>query len=179
MIRKILKYPHPALRMQLPQLAESEILELSQSSDFQDLYDTLRATDNGAAIAHNQVFESPRRLFLVHPDQVAKGTLPSVVYNPTWAIMLGEKDNPKFQETENEGCLSFPGISIPVPRYKRILVDYYTVKEGKVEEKTHELTGFEARMYQHECDHLDGKLFVDYISKREKFRIRSQMMKRR
>jgi peptide deformylase len=55
-----------------------------------------------------------------------------------------------------EGCLSFPNLWLNVTRYKEILVRYYNMKGQIVEEK---LQGLEARVFQHELDHLDGILF--------------------
>ena len=55
-----------------------------------------------------------------------------------------------------EGCLSFPNLWLTVNRYKEVLVRYWTMKGQMVEEK---LQGLEARVFQHELDHLDGILF--------------------
>lgn len=61
----------------------------------------------------------------------------------------------------NEGCLSFPGIQIPVKRSDRIKISYQTM-EGK--EETAELFGLHSRCVQHEIDHLNGKTFLDALS---------------
>jgi len=83
--------------------------------------------------------------------------------------------NPHIQKVEGEevlmeeGCLSLPGIHESVKRGDRILVKY--VDEDFVE---HEeiVEGFQARVMQHEFDHLDGKMFIDHISP-----LRKQMIK--
>lgn len=67
----------------------------------------------------------------------------------------------KTTDTIEEGCLSLPGIWVPVTRPTDIIVQYQTLKNDRKELK---LTGMDARVVQHETDHLDGKLIVDYVS---------------
>lgn len=62
------------------------------------------------------------------------------------------------EETAVEGCLSLPGLMGEVPRAEQVLVRYLD-REGREQEQ--ELTGFAARIVQHELDHLDGILFID------------------
>ena len=74
--------------------------------------------------------------------------------------------NPEILETEGtetceEGCLSVPGIYADVSRADRIRIKAYD-RQGQAFEET--LTGMHAVCVQHEIDHLDGKLFVDYLS---------------
>ncbi|MDF2378906.1 MAG: peptide deformylase [Candidatus Gracilibacteria bacterium] len=59
-----------------------------------------------------------------------------------------------------EGCLSLPEVYAPVKRYKNILVRFL---DEKGNEQHLELSELNARIIQHEIDHLDGKLFVDYL----------------
>ena len=60
-----------------------------------------------------------------------------------------------------EGCLSLPKQYAEIERPESILIEYMTEKNEIIEEKKN---GFEARVLQHEIDHLNGKLFVDYLS---------------
>ena len=60
-----------------------------------------------------------------------------------------------------EGCLSLPKQYADIERPEEIVVEYLNDKNEKIKEKK---TGFEARVLQHEIDHLQGKLFVDYLS---------------
>lgn len=64
-------------------------------------------------------------------------------------------------DTLEEGCLSLPGIWVPVERATEIVVKYQTLKGDAKELK---LADMDARVVQHETDHLDGKLIVDYVS---------------
>lgn len=65
-------------------------------------------------------------------------------------------------ECDSEGCLSIPGEKWDVPRYKTIKLSYIDEKKSK---KTLILEWLSARIVQHEIDHLDGKLFTDYLNK--------------
>lgn len=58
-----------------------------------------------------------------------------------------------------EGCLSIPKKWLYVPRFKRIKVSYQNLAGNALER---EIEGYEARLFQHECDHLEGKLIIDY-----------------
>jgi len=60
-----------------------------------------------------------------------------------------------------EGCLSLPKQYADIERSKSITVEYVNEKNEIIKEKKN---GFEARVLQHEIDHLEGKLFIDYLS---------------
>ena len=104
-----------------------------------------------------------------------------LILNPT-----GDRDdnadekvliNPKIQsrkklEYGEEGCLSFPGIYAEVERHRDIVVHYQDVAGEGHEEK---LSGFLARVIQHEMDHLQGILFVDRLSPAERIRVRAKL----
>jgi len=75
--------------------------------------------------------------------------------------------NPQIDKTDNkstqvgaEGCLSIPGLSLNIERYDNIKVRYYSV-EGKVIKKP--LKGFISRLFQHELDHLEGRLMFEEL----------------
>ncbi len=73
-----------------------------------------------------------------------------------------DKTNKKSTQQGSEGCLSIPGISLIIERYDEIDVRYYNIN-GKKQKKS--LKGFLSRLFQHELDHLNGKLmFEDPIS---------------
>lgn len=67
----------------------------------------------------------------------------------------------KTVELGEEGCLSLPGVWVPVPRSTSIVVKYQTAR-GEARELR--LSDMDARVVQHETDHLDGKLIVDYAT---------------
>jgi len=74
--------------------------------------------------------------------------------------------NPKILETseevvrDKEGCLTYPGLVLPVTRPKTIKVEYYTLTGERKEEV---YTGATARVFQHEYDHLEGKVFTSKV----------------
>ena len=73
-----------------------------------------------------------------------------------------DKTNKKSTQQGSEGCLSIPGISLIIERYDEIDIRYYNI-DGKKQKKS--LAGFLSRLFQHELDHLNGKLmFEDPIS---------------
>jgi len=79
---------------------------------------------------------------------------PTAVINPK--IISASKEIAK----DWEGCLSVPGIRALVPRHTSILVEYTTVTGKKVKKQYKD---FIARIFQHEYDHLEGKVFLDRI----------------
>ncbi len=122
-----------------------------------DMIATAKEVD-GVGIAANQVYESLRLFILAsHPSKrypKAPNMVPTAMINPTLISQT------KTQEKDWEGCLSIPGIRGNVPRYKQIEVEY-TDKNGTLKKKT--LKTFLARIFQHELDHLEGKVFLERL----------------
>lgn len=108
-----------------------------------------RIKADGAGIAAPQVGRSERICIAAVNGEA------TALINPEILWKSDEK------ETEQEGCLSLPNIWIEVPRSKEIIVRFTDFK-GKEQEL--KLTDWSARVVQHEVDHLDGKLIVDYVS---------------
>ena len=112
----------------------------------------------GVGIAAPQVGKS-LRLFIVasrpnprYPS--APNMKPLAMINPR---LLAHS---RTTHTAWEGCLSIPGIRGQVPRYNKIQIQYIS-ESGKVEKMT--LTGFVARIFQHELDHINGTVFLDRV----------------
>ncbi|AFI83872.1 peptide deformylase [Methylophaga nitratireducenticrescens] len=112
----------------------------------------------GMGIAATQVGIN-QRFFIMssHPNErypYAPEMPSTCVINPeiVWHSTQTEKDW--------EGCLSVPGLRALVPRYQHIQVRYW-LRDGSQVETAYE--GFMARLFQHELDHLDGKVFVDRV----------------
>ncbi len=122
-----------------------------------DMIATCQDAD-GVGISASQVYKN-LRLFIIasHPNKrypYAPKMRPLPIINPKILSTSQEK-------TEDwEGCLSIPGIRGLVPRYNVVVVEYLT-KEGKIVKRR--LAGFVARIWQHEFDHLEGKVFLDRI----------------
>lgn len=158
-------YGHPVLR---------EIAE-DVTPDYPDLktlianmFETMY-TSEGVGLAAPQIGKSIR-LVVIDADPVAE-SFPDcagkklVLINPEIEVLDGDK------VTRAEGCLSLPGLSEDVKRVENIRLNW--LDENFVE---HEevITGFLARIVQHECDHLEGMVYIDHISP-----IRKQMIRRK
>jgi peptide deformylase len=132
-----------------------------QDQSIQVLIDNLFATltrSNGVGIAAPQVGKSYRMLIVASCPNAryphAPVMEPTVMVNPQLVSHSGEVVK------DWEGCLSVPGIRGLIPRYRQIEVEY-TTREGK--RIRQEMTDFVARIFQHECDHLNGMVFLDRL----------------
>ena len=104
-----------------------------------------------------------RRLMLVCPS--GEPGEEEVVLNPEILVQEGE-------EVGEEGCLSFPGIYGDIPRATRVRVRYQGL-DGRRREMV--LEGFVARVFLHEYDHLDGRVFIDRMVPASRKRIEPQL----
>lgn len=150
-------YGDPVLRQKAVRVEtfDAEIRELAA-----DMVETMYEAD-GVGLAAPQIGLSIRML-VADADHAEEGRPARVFINPE----ILEKDGEwKFEE----GCLSIPGIRADVVRPERIVVRYQDVEGQEHTEEMHELW---ARVLQHEIDHLDGKLFIDYLSQIKKTLIR-------
>ena len=142
-LAQIRQYPDPVLRMQAPAVEQFD-------DDLRRLVTRmaeLMKDANGVGLAATQVGVL-RRLFVFVPeeDEVA------VLVNPE-IVSRGEET-----ETDDEGCLSIQGITVPVERALSVRIEGVD-ESGK--DVAFELEGTPARIVQHELDHLDGKLMLD------------------
>lgn len=159
---EILHFPDPRLRMQaLPvPVVDAAIQQL-----IDDMFETMYAAP-GIGLAATQI-NVHQRLLVV--DVSEDKDQPLAFVNPEILMRDG------VEEME-EGCLSVPGIYDKVQRAERIKVRALD-RDGKPFEL--ETDGLLAVCIQHEVDHLDGKLFVDYLSSLKRQRIRKKLEKAR
>ena len=154
MLRPVLQYPDPTLARVSEPVAEinDEIRSLAQ-----DLLDTL-TTVGGVGIAAPQIGVLKRVVIIDVSQEKNDPDLPQdfrVFINPVVTVL-----DPKGHE-ENEGCLSVPELRAKVKRPRRVALDALDL-DGK---PVHiEGEGYYGACMQHETDHLDGKLFIDYLS---------------
>tara|TARA_B100001173_G_scaffold263622_1_gene237966 strand:+ start:1150 stop:1665 length:516 start_codon:yes stop_codon:yes gene_type:complete len=149
--REILKMGHPTLLEVAKPVEKFNTPELD--SIIEDMIDTMREND-GAGLAAPQIglgmqlvifgFDSNERY--PEADQVPFTVLINPVITP-----IGDEEEDGW-----EGCLSVPGLMGVVPRFKKIR---YQGKDQHGNEIDREVDGFHARVVQHECDHLIGKLY--------------------
>lgn len=158
----ILEFPDPRLRKKAaPVAAVDEQLRML----IDDMFETMYAAP-GIGIAATQV-DVHRRLLVT--DISTDKDQPHVFINPE----ILEKDGVTVTE---EGCLSVPGYYEEVERAEHIRVRYLD-RDGTAREE--EYVGLLAVCVQHEIDHLNGKLFVDYLSEAKRQRIRKRLEKER
>ena len=155
---KILEFPDPRLRKkaQPVDVVDDGVREL-----IDNMFETMYAAP-GIGLAATQV-DVHRRLLVA--DVSADKTEPHALINPE----ILEKDGVAVTE---EGCLSVPGYYEEVERAEHIRVRFLN-RDGDVEEM--EAEGLLAVCIQHEMDHLEGKLFVDYLSEAKRSRIRKRL----
>ncbi len=123
--------------------------------------------ERGIGLAAPQVGESVRLLValrMADPDDDAAE--PIVVVNPV--VLERSKETWEL----DEGCLSIPGVTAPVIRSERIRIEYQDTG-GTMH--TLDAEGMFARVLLHEIDHLDGRLFIDYLSPANKSLIRPRL----
>lgn len=125
-----------------------------------DMYET-QDESNGVGLAAPQIGVG-LRLF-TYKFENEDGVPPvGVVINPVLTLGKVSAEDPD-PETEEEGCLSFPGYGFPLKRASWVKVSGFDA-EGKPLE--FEANGWFARVMQHEADHLDGKLYVNRLNKK-------------
>ncbi len=157
----ILEFPDPRLRTkaQPVEVVDERIARLAA-----DMFETMYAA-SGIGLAATQVNAHER---LVVIDLSGDKSDPLVYVNPSVEVLDAEQDG------YEEGCLSVPGFFEEVSRPARVRVQALGL-DGKPFEMEPE--GLLAVCIQHEIDHLDGKLFVDYLSPVKRKRIRSKLEK--
>ena len=155
--REIVTVGHPVLRQPTREVTVDELASPAIQALIDDLIDTMHAA-NGAGIAANQIGESVR-IATIHVDRNPrypyKPPIPlTVVVNPV-VELLGEE-----RVEINEGCLSVPNLRGNVFRHVEIRVRYLDRDGNPHDERKR---GLAAGTFQHECDHLDGLLFLDRV----------------
>lgn len=159
-------YGHPVLR-EISDDVPADFPELKQL--IADMFETMYASE-GVGLAAPQIGRNIR-LVVIDADPVAE-SFPEcagekfVLINPEIDILGTEK------VTRAEGCLSVPGLNENVSRVEHIRLNWL---DENFEEHEREITGFLARIVQHECDHLDGTLYTDHISPIRKQLIRNKL----
>ncbi|HHH45621.1 MAG TPA: peptide deformylase [Thiotrichales bacterium] len=161
-ILDILHFPDPRLRRRAAPVAQVDDA-IRQTVD--DMFETMYAAP-GIGLAAVQV-NIPKRIIVI--DISEEKDQPLCLINPEILSREGT-------EEMDEGCLSVPGIYEKVQRAERIRVRALD-REGTPFEL--EADGLLAVCVQHEIDHLDGKLFVDYLSPVKRERIRKKLEKQR
>lgn len=149
---------HPLLRQRAKPLAASELGSAAMGELLADMQDTLHDY-GGIGLAAPQVGESLRLAIIEIPGGASR-------YGELMPMPLTVFVNPEIEILNPatagywEGCLSVPGLRGYVERPQHVLIRYMQLDGAPAEL---ELRGFPATVFQHEFDHLDGKLFVDRL----------------
>lgn len=162
---KIITAPHHSLRQKAAPITQvdKKIINL-----IEELKSTLEKQSNpvGVGLAFPQVGKNLRAFAMreVSAEGDPKQAEIIVLINPEIVEhsphkTLGEKE----KEPDLEGCLSIPNVYGPVPRWTWIKLKYQILEKGELVDQTKKLSGYPARIAQHELDHLDGVLFSDYL----------------
>ncbi len=155
-------YPDPILREKTKEIDIEEIDSEEFKKFVNNLIETMYEFD-GVGLAAPQVGVSKRVAVVSFRGELYVLINPRVIR--VWNYQIGE-----------EGCLSFPGVFEDVRRPEGAEVSYIDMNK---QEKTIAAEGFLARAFLHEIDHLDGKLFIDYLSPVKRQLIKSKLRKRR
>jgi peptide deformylase len=147
---KIVEYPHPALlAATIPVRQVDKALRLQVGQMFELMYEA-----GGIGLAANQV-ALPYRFVIMNIDTEKHDPKKEDIFiNP---VIVSQKGSIE----DEEGCLSFPGLYAKVRRAKEVTVEAYDLQGESIRINA---TGLAARAWQHEIDHLDGKVFVDRFS---------------
>lgn len=133
------------------------------------MFDTMYASE-GVGLAAPQIGRNDR-IVVIDADPVGENHPECAgrkltLINPVIEVLDGDSIS------RGEGCLSLPGLSENVNRIEHIRLKWVDENFNAHEE---EISGFLARIVQHECDHLEGKLYIDHISPIRKQLIRTKL----
>ncbi|MBC8195719.1 MAG: peptide deformylase [Acidimicrobiia bacterium] len=156
-VRPILQIGHPVLRSVARPLTDDEIASPEVQRLIDDMVETMRYA-NGAGIAANQVGEAVRVIVMEVTDNPRYPYKPQIPLTVAVNPVVESLDDEVF--VNNEGCLSVP-LRGEVERHVNVRVHYRDPNGDHHDEVARGLT---AATWQHECDHLDGVLFVDRVA---------------
>ncbi len=161
----ILEFPDPRLRTKAVPVDAAEVVSPAFQTLLDDMFQTMYEAP-GIGLAASQV-DVHKRFMVI--DVSEEKDAPQVFINPEIVTRQGE-------QVYQEGCLSVPGIFADVNRADAITVRYLD-RQGQPQELSTD--GLLAVCIQHEMDHLDGKLFVDYLSPLKREMVRKKLAKLR
>lgn len=144
---KLVEPTHGVLHVAIPEYDVTTLPNPAMSVLVERLKMTMKLY-GGIGLSANQCGIN-ERVFIAGSD-----TFQMVCINPKIIMGIGEK------KRKREGCLTFPGLYLNIPRYESVEVEYYT-ESG--EKKTHTFDGLTAHIFQHEMEHMDGIMFTSHV----------------
>ena len=174
MVQKIVCYGEEPLRAKAVPVTQitPEIRQLVA-----DMVETMKAA-RGVGLAAEQVGRQEAVCVIDVPADAEKPecaafnapvAMPLIMLNP-------EVSEPRGKQRDEEGCLSFPEISVPVTRASQVTATYTDLDGAR---RTITVQGLLARAIQHECDHLNGVLLVDRMSTLQRMSVAGQLRRLR
>ncbi len=148
---EILLVPHPVLRQKAKKLKSITDEDIKIANQMMEAM--IKAP--GVGLAANQVGILKQIVTISYEDKENNKKANYILFNP---LIVKYSDEKIIME---EGCLSLPEQYADVERPKQIIVEYIDENRKNIKK---EIDGYEARILQHEIDHLSGKLFVDHLS---------------
>ena len=148
---EILLVPHPVLRQKANKLKTLSKEDINIANHMMEAM--IKAP--GVGLAANQVGILKQIVTINFEDKENNKKANYILFNPS--IINYSKETIVMEE----GCLSLPEQYADIERPKKINIEYINENKQSI---TREVDGYEARILQHEIDHLSGKLFVDYLS---------------
>lgn len=165
MVYPIVAYGHPVLKKQAADIDKNEV-DVQQLAD--DMFETMHNAQ-GIGLAAPQIGKS-LRMFIADASPLEDeeiGDWKQVFINPE--IIEEDGDDWSFEE----GCLSIPNIREEVIRPEKLKIHFF---DEQWNEFTKEFDGMQARIIQHEYDHIEGILFTDHLSAFKKRLLKSKLM---
>jgi peptide deformylase len=160
---EIVKYGDPVLTKRAEEVTE---FDKALHKLIDDMFETMYAAP-GVGLAAPQV-GILKRLFVMDCSSGKNPKQKIALINPVIEIEEGD-------QTGDEGCLSFPGIFVQVKRPQRVIVRAHDINGSEFKLDVMDL---EARCVEHETDHLDGELFIEYLSPLKKDLVKRKIKKR-
>ncbi len=155
---RIVEFPNPVLRRATKPVTVFD----AALKTFVDEMTVIMKDDDGVGIAAPQV-------------GVSKKIAVVCIENERYVLINPKILSAEGEQSGEEGCLSFPGIFGEIKRAARVVVECQDETGAK---RRHEVEGFTARAFQHEIEHLDGKLLIDHFSPIKRELIRKRLVKR-
>jgi len=171
MILKVARLGHPVLRQVAEPVPPDQILAPAIQQFIDDMIETMHEYD-GAGLAAPQVHVSKQIVIMEvepNPRRPNAPSIPLTVYINPEIIPLTDE-----MEEDWEGCLSVPGLRGRVPRYTKIRLRAYDRQANRIDIA---VQGFHARVIQHECDHVQGKVYLDRMRSMESLTFVEEWMK--
>lgn len=154
-VKQIIEIPHETLRKIAKEVTKVDKKLVKLVADLEETLERKR-NPRGVGLAAPQINTS-LRLFCLNINGITTYINPEIINTSSNTTFGPDKKEPIL-----EGCLSMPQLYGPVPRWEWIEAKFQTLEDNQLVEKTQKFSDFEARVFQHELDHLDGILFTDY-----------------